>query len=156
MDSVSLEVGSGNATTVAQLALQQSWDTGSTWLAEHHLHTYWEVSAAAIEERKYRNIEGRKQNLVDFGFTPVLRWHGFDNHGLFGEIGIGVNYFTENYDNNGRRFGGDFQFGDHVGVGCLFSKQLEVTLKLQHFSNADIKQPNPGFNAGMIKLAWMF
>ncbi|MGK2900546.1 MAG: acyloxyacyl hydrolase, partial [Burkholderiaceae bacterium] len=50
------------------------------------------------------------------------------------------------------RFAGDsfstaFQFGDHLGVGYQLTPSQRVSLRLSHFSNAAIKQPNPGLNS---------
>jgi lipid A 3-O-deacylase len=156
LDGISAEAGAGKDTTIYKLALQNDWDADYAFLRENHLRTYWEVDVAEIEGRKSQDIEGRTQKLNDFGFTPVLRWQEDNSQGVFAEIGIGAHYFTQTYNNDGRVFGSDFQFGDHVGLGYRFRNHVEVTLKFQHYSDADIKQPNPGLNVGVIKVACSF
>jgi lipid A 3-O-deacylase len=94
--------------------------------------------------------------LTDFGFTPVLRYRGASKQGLFIELGVGANYFTKKYNDDGNQLASNFEFGDHVGLGYLFINKIELTLKFQHFSNAGIKEPNSGLNMGLIKIAYPF
>jgi lipid A 3-O-deacylase len=60
------------------------------------------------------------------------------------------------YNNNGRAFSTAFQFGDHIGVGYVFSNGWEAGLKIQHFSNGAIKKPNPGANVATVKVGYHF
>jgi len=52
------------------------------------------------------------------------------------------------YRHSDKHFSTSFNFGDHVGVGYSFgaAKKNEIALRLEHFSNAGIKHPNPGQN----------
>jgi len=45
-----------------------------------------------------------------------------------------------------------------VGVGFNFGeqRQQEVALRLQHFSNAGLHNPNPGENFLEVRYAWRF
>jgi len=156
IDTYSVDVGEGNRTSIVKIAVQQSWLSDESWFAEHNLDTYWEASVADIEGRKYQDREGQKQSFVDFGLTPVFRYRGASKRGLFAELGVGANYFTQKYDNNGSQLASNFEFGDHIGLGYLFSNNIEVTLKFQHFSDAGIKEPNSGLNMGLIKIAYPF
>ncbi|MET3107027.1 lipid A 3-O-deacylase [Oxalobacteraceae bacterium GrIS 1.18] len=153
---VSVEAGAGSQVAIYKLALQKNWENDYTYLREHHIHGYWELNVAEIEARKFDNIPGRRQYVTDFGVTPVLRWQEVDQHGWFAEIGVGAHYFSKKYDNDRRAFSTNFQFGDHAGIGYQFNDHFEVTVKFQHYSNADIKKPNPGVNVGMLKLAYAF
>ena len=86
--------------------------------------------------------------VTQLGLTPVLRWHPFDSPRWFTEAGIGVNVLTPIYRSTDKRFSTAFNFGDHVGIGVQFGDgfRQELSLRLQHFSNAGIKDPNPGEN----------
>jgi lipid A 3-O-deacylase len=86
--------------------------------------------------------------VTQAGITPVLRWHPFDNARWFTEAGIGVNVLAPLYRSRDKRFSTAFNFGDHVGIGMQLGEdhQQELSLRLQHFSNAGIKDPNPGEN----------
>ncbi|MFZ6816534.1 acyloxyacyl hydrolase, partial [Undibacterium sp. Rencai35W] len=36
------------------------------------------------------------------------------------------------YDNNGRKFSTNFQFGDHIGVGYVLANGWDLAVKIQH------------------------
>ncbi|EEC66864.1 hypothetical protein OsI_33362 [Oryza sativa Indica Group] len=95
-------------------------------------------------------------NLVDLGLTPVLRFQRDDGKGFYGEAGIGVHLFSKLYRNNDKVLSTAFQFGDHVGAGYVFSNGLDLGIRLQHFSNGGIKQPNGGVNFAVARVAYKF
>ncbi|WP_280151352.1 acyloxyacyl hydrolase [Piscinibacter sp. XHJ-5] len=47
-----------------------------------------------------------------------------------------------------RRLSTVFNFGDHVALGHRFGEQQrhELAFRIQHFSNAGLRKPNPGEN----------
>ena len=156
VDSVSLEAASGNRSTFARAGVQ--WDWSSRWFQSNgtHLSGYWDLTAAQIRQNRYRGIPDNKNSLYDFGITPVFRFQRDDKLGWYGEAGIGAHYFTELYDNNDRQFSTRFEFSDHIGIGYNFTNKCEVALKIQHFSNGSIKQPNDGANFAILKAAYRF
>jgi lipid A 3-O-deacylase len=95
--------------------------------------------------------------LTQLAWTPVLRWQSSPapQHGFI-EVGIGVNALLPIYRNGDRRFSTTLNFGDHVAAGLRFGDggRQEVSLRLQHFSNAGIKKPNPG--EGFVQLRYAF
>lgn len=103
---------------------------------------YWEVSLGRWHS------EGRGSHWVgQVGLTPVLRiqprtW----SEGWFIEGGIGANLLFPIYHSEKKRFSTVFNFGDHIAVGKRFGdkQQHELALRLQHFSNGGIEEPNPG------------
>lgn len=42
--------------------------------------------------------------------------------------------------------GTKFQFGEHVGIGAYIGKNSRLGLRYSHYSNAGIKNPNPGLD----------
>lgn len=95
------------------------------------------------------SAEDGRSWVSQVGITPVLRlypaaWPA----GWFVEGGIGVNIVAPKYRGDGERFGTTFNFGDHLAIGARFGAagEHEIALRIQHFSNAGIKQPNPGEN----------
>ena len=155
-DSASLEVGTGNKTQLVRIATQ--WDWGSKWWQSNgtHIGGYWDLSLANFKENRFQNIKDRRQNLTDIGFTPVFRFQKDDKKGLYAEAGIGIHLMSHLYDNNGRRFSTAFQFGDHIGAGYVFNNGLDLGLRVQHFSNGGIKDPNSGANFAVIRTAYRF
>ncbi|SNT27055.1 Lipid A 3-O-deacylase (PagL) [Noviherbaspirillum humi] len=156
VDSASLEFGTGNKTQMARLGVQWQWD--KQWFKTNgmHLGGYWDLTLAQWRGNQFQGIRDNRQNITDIGITPVLRFQSDNRKGFYGELGIGAHYLSELYDNNGRRLSTRFEFGDHVGVGYVFSNNLDVALKFQHFSNGGIKSPNNGVNFGLIKVGYAF
>lgn len=55
-------------------------------------------------------------------------------------------------------FSTTFNFGEHLAVGRQLgaTRHHEVALRVQHFSNAGIRQPNPGENLVQVRYAaWL-
>ncbi len=50
------------------------------------------------------------------------------------------------------------QLGDHLAAGWQFGprRDHELTLRIQHFSNAGIRHPNPGENFVQLRYARRF
>jgi lipid A 3-O-deacylase len=96
----------------------------------------------------------RHGDLWQIGATPYLRWWFAGNTGL--EYGLGANLFS------GTRLGDKeistaFQFGNTLGVfHRLRDTPWIVGLRLTHYSNADIKQPNPGQDYLQLRASYEF
>ena len=89
------------------------------------------------------------RTFTQFGVTPMLRFHPRAmGSGWFVEGGIGANSISPLYRNGDKRFSTAFNFGDRVGVGRRFGGRdaHEITLRVEHFSNCRVKEPNPGQN----------
>lgn len=88
-------------------------------------------------------------NSFQMGVTPALRWRpdGW-REGWFVEGGIGLNVVFPKYDTHAKAFSTTFNFGDHIAIGKRTGsdQRQEWSLRFQHFSNAHIKNPNPGEN----------
>lgn len=130
-----------------------SWDLDwrQDW-AGGRLSSYVEASLAhwSIE----RPEGGRDTAAVtQIGLTPVLRWQAPASP-WFVEGGIGLNLIGPTYRAGRKRFSTAFNFGDHLAVGRQFGEgnRQELALRLQHFSNAGIKKPNPGED--FVQLRW--
>jgi hypothetical protein len=156
VDGYSLEAGEGTQSAIAQIGVQYSSEWMDQLFSNSSIKGYWEPSLALIDCKKYQNQTGQSDTFYDVGLTPILRWQGDSPHGLFGEIGIGLNYMTQKMNNDGKMMSTHFQFGDSVGLGYQFDNNVSITLKFKHFSNAGIKEPNPAINFGMINVAYSF
>jgi len=154
-DSFSVEVGEGVQSTIYKLGAQKTFSE-LPLLAQYHLYPYWEITLARINERMYRNTPGRKKGIYVVGLTPVMRWQQDVKQGVFAEIGIGLNYFSERYQDSDMSASTRFEFGDHIGIGYKFSNSAEITFKVLHYSNAGIDHPNPGINFRLLKFAYSF
>jgi lipid A 3-O-deacylase len=95
--------------------------------------------------------------LTQVGLTPVLRFHLLDDYKpWFVEVGVGANVIVPVYRSQEKAFSTKFNFGDHVALGRRVGKSLkqEVAIRLEHFSNAGIDEPNPGEN--FVQLRYTF
>lgn len=149
VDAVFLQVA--ESARSRSVAIGASWDLPwqRDW-AGGRLGSYVEASIGhwAIETP----YGGRDIAAVSqIGLTPVLRWQRPDSR-WFAEAGIGLNLIGPTYRAGTKRFSTAFNFGDHLAIGRQFEGGHEIALRVQHFSNAGIKQPNPGED--FVQLRW--
>ena len=143
----------------AQMAI-----VGATWVWDWYrdfsigrLGGYWEVSIGRWNSDVEDN--GGSAWVTQFGVTPVLRLYPHSWGGRwFVEGGIGANVLQPIYRSAGKRFSTAFNFGDHLAIGRRFGidGRHELALRFQHFSNAGIKEPNPGENFLQLRYSWEF
>jgi len=113
---------------------------------------HWEASFGRWEGL---GANGGSAWVTQLGVTPVLRLYPKAwGHGLFAEAGIGVNLLAPVYRSEDKQFSTVFNFGDHLAVGRRFPSGAELSLRIQHFSNAGIRHPNPGENFVQVRYAW--
>ncbi|HJV84865.1 MAG TPA: acyloxyacyl hydrolase [Noviherbaspirillum sp.] len=155
VDGTSLEYGEGNKTKLVRAGAQWNWS--HKWWESNgtHIGGYWDLSLARWHASRYKGIPGNTQNITVLGLTPVFRLQGNNGKGFYLEGGIGANLFSELYNNNDRRLSTSFQFGDHLGAGYVFSNNLDLGLKAQHFSNGGIKNPNSGVNFVILRVEYL-
>lgn len=147
-----LQVGAGENVDAANAGLIWELDRSWTVLGGARLSAYTELS---LGHWHVKDGGGSASSTnTQFGFTPTLRVTSSGPLGVFGELGIGVNVIAPIYSTDDKRFSTAFNFGDHIGVGFRPSgpKGAEWSLRIQHFSNAGIKHPNPGEN--FLQLRW--
>jgi lipid A 3-O-deacylase len=156
VDTVSLELGTGNKTDVVRLGLQWEWDRQWRKRNGTHIGGYWDLNLAQWRGTRFQNQPGNVQRFMAVGVTPVFRWQNNDLRGLYGEAGVGLRHLFELYDNNGRQLSTNFQFASHLGAGYVFRNDVDLGLRIQHFSNGSIKKPNGGVNFIVVRVAYRF
>ncbi|WER48093.1 acyloxyacyl hydrolase [Cupriavidus sp. WKF15] len=147
--------GAGNDASMARL--EGRWDLK---------HDLWATSSQSLRLRLgveasagIWNPHGSGGNtLGDLGLTPILRLQGGGSSGVFVEAGVGVHVLSRTHISDEKVFSTAFQFGDRVAVGYRFGDALdsELALRLQHYSNAGIKEPNPGINFFLLQYSARF
>ncbi|EWM51682.1 lipid A 3-O-deacylase family protein [Bordetella holmesii 30539] len=83
----------------------------------------------------------------------MFRWWATDRFYL--EAGVGATVFSHTSFAD-KRIGSAFQFGDHVGLGFLLTQNSRVGVRYSHFSNANIKKPNPGLDVVQLTYTYQF
>ena len=137
---------------------------GATWDWRWRRQTSWGTFSGYWDASFGRWSSSRPQAngsawVTQLGVTPVLRLHpGGWGDGWFVEAGIGANFLLPVYRNAGKRFSTAFNFGDHLAIGKRFGRpgRHELALRIQHFSNAGIRHPNPGENFLQLRYATLF
>ncbi|HEX9397775.1 MAG TPA: acyloxyacyl hydrolase [Burkholderiales bacterium] len=141
VDGVSVEAGTGNA-GVHMARVGAQWDWQRQWFDDGawRLGGYWDASVGAWN--------GGPNTVWDYGFTPTFRYERAAGGSPYLEAAIGFHYLSNAHISSTRDFSTRFQFGDHVGVGVRFGPggRYDLGLRLQHLSNAGIRDPNPGIN----------
>lgn len=92
------------------------------------------------------------RTLWHVGLTPIFRWWLTPATGI--EAGIGANLFSGTWLGD-KRISTAYQFGDSIGVFHRFdSTPWTVGLRFTHYSNADIKRPNPGQDYYQLRVSY--
>ena len=151
---VFIQAGTGGDTNMATMGL--AWDWNKRWsIAGGQLDGYWESSFSAWS---YPSMDGRRTAwLGQLGVVPTFRFRPDRGQSpWFGEIGIGASCMTTVYETQRKQFSTSFNFADHVGIGRSFGedRRHEVSLRIEHFSNAGIKRPNPGENFAELRYSF--
>jgi lipid A 3-O-deacylase len=142
--SMFLQGGVGrNGLSSATIGLNWPWAwKNKSWGGEFSVQTeayasFWHAKA----------FGGGHQGFTQIALVPMLRYR-LDNGASpwFVEGGIGISTTDRLYVTPNKTFSTRFNFSDNIAVGRSFGAQNkhEVSLRLQHTSNASIKQPNPG------------
>lgn len=126
-------------------------------LAGGRVTGYWEAS---VSEWSYLAADARRSAwLGHVGLIPMFGYKsaGGASQWLF-EAGVGLTLTTSLYETDGKRFSTSFNFGDHLAAGPNFGQHGEhdVSMRLQHFSNGEIKYPNPGEDFTQLRCAYRF
>ena len=129
------------------------WNTN--WWG-HAVTTHWDMNLAIWNSE--REDQSSRRNIAVLGIKPVLRFHSQSQYPWFVEAGVGAFVSNHLYETRDRHFSTAFNFGSHIGVGYFtgMKRENEWMLRVEHFSNASIKQPNPGENFIQLRYARHF
>lgn len=105
------------------------------------------------------SLKSGDRDYVQFGGIATLRYR-FDggDSPWFAEAGLGGTVMNHLYRTPEREFSTTFQFTEVLGLGRSFGTrgEHELSVRLQHFSNASIKDPNPGANFARLRYLYRF
>jgi lipid A 3-O-deacylase len=147
-----VEIGRGDGVKMGRIAFQ--FDSGKRWFSggQWHVAGYWEP---AMGFWRGKSTQGDPQ-IFEFALAPILRLEkkSPDNWSPYLESGVGIHLITGHHVTDDRDLGSNYHFGSHIGVGLRFGKQSEFDIgyRLQHISNAGLKQPNEGINFNLLHL----
>jgi hypothetical protein len=159
VDGINIDLGSGEeSATLVGVSAKWNWD--SQWFNEGDWYVggYWELGAGYWDGK---SGEHRNSEITHIGVTPVFRLtrHNAYSNGVkpFFEGAIGFHLMSDDKFGD-KDLGTEFTFGDHISGGIQFGEQQkhELSLRLQHFSNAGLDSSNPGINFGMLRYGYNF
>ena len=89
---------------------------------------------------------------------PTLRLTGWSERGWYGEIGSGPAMLMPVFRIRDRSFSTEFNFQSHLALGYTLGAQAEhdIGLRIEHFSNAGIRSPNPGMDFVSLRYTYRF
>lgn len=95
-----------------------------------------------------------QRHLVHVGLTPIARWWFAPQTAL--EFGIGANLFSGT-TLGAKRISTAYQFGDSIGLlHRIDGTPWTLGVRFTHYSNADIKRPNPGQDYLQLHIGYRF
>jgi lipid A 3-O-deacylase len=105
------------------------------------------------------NSAGVRASYTQLGLMPTARWRFSEGRSAwFADAGLGITYLDGEYSTPDHTFSTRWNFTQRVALGRSFGEQgrHELSLALQHFSNAGIEKPNPGENFISLRYAMRF
>lgn len=144
----------GANSQMAGIGVMLPWAPNPSWRGGARSF-YWDLFAS-----QWRGpYDGGRRSISQIGAIATWRYR-FDGGASpwFVEGGLGVSVMDRLYRTDGRSFSTAFQFTEAIGAGYSFGTngRHELSLRLQHFSNAGIKKPNPGENFVRLRYAYRF
>lgn len=147
-------VGAGNHLTVVGVEAQVPSGFGGT------LSEQWSWALAWAGDVSYwwaRNHAASNSSLWEAGLSPVINLRAAAGSGVsyYIEAGIGVHLLSHTIIDE-RQLSTAFQFGELAGAGVTFGDQgrYGIGVRIQHISNARIKEPNCGATFGELRISY--
>lgn len=145
-------LGGGDWAVGAGLVWPLAWQT-----------TLWGNPVSTLAEASISHWQargtGHSHGFTHVALVPLLRLR-FDGgrSPWFADAGIGVSMTDQHFVTQTKQFTTAFNFVDTVGVGRSFGagRRQDLSLRLQHVSNAGIRVPNPGQNFVQLRYASAF
>lgn len=120
---------------------------------------YWDFFLSGWRAPKPKPNSNEKDNYAQIGAIANVRYRFSEGRSpWFVEAGLGGTLMDHLYRTEDREFSTAFQFTEQIGAGLSFGMQREheVSVRLQHFSNGTIKEPNPGENFVRVRYLYRF
>ncbi|AOJ70054.1 MULTISPECIES: acyloxyacyl hydrolase [Burkholderia] len=134
------------------------WDPNWTWWEIGGWHFAF-VAEGHVSYWRYTGDHAINDSVWEVGATPIIRFIKSAGYVRpFVEVGAGVRFLSHPTISQNYSMSTSFQFADMVGIGAQFGnrQQYQAGVRLQHVSNAGIKDPNPGINFSQLYVQYNF
>jgi len=149
---------SDGTTHAPSIGLIVPWSGWTPW--ERGPGTTWYFDLWASQWRLSRvNQDVEHRSIAQIGAGVIWRHRLAEGSSpWFVEAGLGVSTTNHLYKTPYKQFSTTFNFVSQLGVGRSFGVdgRHEVSLRLQHHSNANIKKPNPGEDFVQLRYGYRF
>lgn len=162
IDGMAIEVGKSatpeSLLTLTRVDLHRDWDSSWSLGGSTQASGYWDFSLGY-----WKNLSRYRTNreVFDLGVTPTFRvekGEPISSRSPYAEIGVGLHLLSHSSVSPLRRFGGSFQFSEHLGAGIRFGtrRQFDVGYRFEHISNGGLRHPNKGITYGLVRFGTRF
>jgi len=133
----------------ASIALGLDWE--QRWFERDagHLTGYWSFAYTWWEAG---DLSGDQQTV---SVSPVFVYQFGGRWKSFLEIGMGAAYFTDDRVGD-KKLGSRLHFEDRFGAGIRFSDRDSLRVRVIHYSNAGLEDPNQGIESWSLVYARRF
>jgi len=144
-----VQVTAGESTTTFNAGLQ--WDTGRAWTVTGHLR------AALFAEVCMGRWHSTPNDATQLTIAPSIRLQGRDGR-WYADAGVGPSWIGPAFNNGDKTFSTTFNFRTHLATGYRGgrNRQHDLSVRIEHFSNAGIEDPNPGLNLAGVRYTRRF
>jgi lipid A 3-O-deacylase len=145
-DGVYSQVGAGAATDAWSIGGQWHWKRGWVLRDSLVLHGRWEFSVGRW--RTDLDDEGDRTWITQVSAVPTLRISNLSERGWYAELGSGPSLLMPVFRSRNREFSTELNFQSHLALGYVLGERGEhdFGVRIEHFSNAGIREPNPGMD----------
>jgi lipid A 3-O-deacylase len=146
-DGVYSQLGAGDATDTWSIGGQWQWRR--TWTVRESLLVRGRWEFALGRWRTDLGEDGPEHAWVtQLSLVPTLRLSSLSQRGAYAEVGSGPSLLMPVFRSQDRAFSTEFNFQSHFAVGYVLGERGEhdFGVRIEHFSNAGIREPNPGMN----------
>lgn len=144
-----------HSTDAVTIGVTLPWNSWRSELLGGELRGHWDIN---LSRWSFNGVAGYSHINV-LGVTPTLRLRPDQGRSAwFWEAGVGATLADDRYRTTEKEFSTRFNFASHVGLGVNFGaqRQHELSVRVQHVSNAGIKHPNPGENFVQLRYGMHF
>lgn len=125
----------------ANISLAFDWNRRWFESDTGHLGGYWNFAYTWWEAGRF----GSDEHSLSVSPVLVYRFNA-DGWQPFVEAGIGAAYFSDDRVGD-RRLGSQTHFEDRFAVGLQMNERAALRLRVIHYSNAGLEDPNDGINS---------
>ena len=154
-DAVFSQLGAGSAT--------DSWSVGGQW----HWRRAWLIRDSlllrgrwdlAVGRWRAEGSDGDDDWVTQLSAVPTLRLSGLSGRGWYAELGSGPSMLMPVFHSRELSFSTEFNFESHLAIGRTLGGRGEhdLGLRIEHFSNAGIRDPNPGMDFASMRYTYRF